>query len=253
MEILGGAVASGQLRGDNITAWDNIATYWDQTLGTGNDMYRECLLPTLQELANPQAGELALDLGTGSGLIGALLATSGAHVTAVDGFKSMLEAAETRVKEGGLGIAFKVVNLARGDSLEAFVERHSTFDLITFSMTLKELPDLEPLARAVSKLLAPGGRVVIVNLHPVFSKPAGHRVMKVLENDGTGKQKPHRHIKVSRYLDIKPVKSEAIRGQPHPLSILDPFFRAGLVMDAMREPGFSGSNDLSQLQPYHNF
>jgi ubiquinone/menaquinone biosynthesis C-methylase UbiE len=63
-------------------------------------MYRECLLLALQELANPQAGELALDLGTGSGLVAALLATLGAYVTAVDSSKSMLEAAESRVKEG---------------------------------------------------------------------------------------------------------------------------------------------------------
>lgn len=41
--------------------------------------------------------------------------------------------------------------------------------------------------------------------------------MEVLENDATGKQEFHGYIKVSNYLDIQPVKSEALRGQPHPL------------------------------------
>ncbi|TLD09892.1 hypothetical protein PgNI_05867 [Pyricularia grisea] len=240
--------------GDNVQAWDNIAGYWDQTLGDGNDLYQECLLPVVRELADPQDGELALDLGTGSAVIAGLLASLGAKVTAVDASKSMLAKAEARTKQANLDIAFEVVNLLDPESLESFSSCHP-------SMTLKELPDLEPLAAALPKLLAPDGRVVIVNLHPVFSKPAGHRVMEVLENSDTGKQEVHRHIKVSNYLDIQPVKSEALRGQPYPLnlfhrpfwSLLDPFFRNGLVMDAMREPGFAGSSDPFQLQSYHNF
>ncbi|KAI0127476.1 S-adenosyl-L-methionine-dependent methyltransferase [Xylariales sp. AK1849] len=260
-EKVANSVVGQQVDGDNLAAWEDIATYWDQTLGNGNDMYHECLLPAVQELANVQEGERALDLGTGSAVIAAVLATCGAHVTAVDGSKSMLEKAEIRAKDARLNMTFEVVNLLDTVSLDAFGQRHPRFDLITCSMTLKELPDLEPLAAALPKLLAPRGRVVMVNLHPVFSKPAGHRVMEILENDETGKQESHRHIKVSRYLDIQPVKSEALRGQPYPLtlfhrpfwSLMDPFFRNGLVMDAMREPGFTGSSNPSQLQSYHNF
>lgn len=41
--------------------------------------------------------------------------------------------------------------------------------------------------------------------------------MEVLEDGTTGKQEFHTHIKVTKYLDIEPVKSEALRGQPYPL------------------------------------
>jgi hypothetical protein len=34
---------------------------------------------------------------------------------------------------------------------------------------------------------------------------------------------------------------------------MDPFFRHGLVLDAMREPAFKGEPVLSQAQSYHNF
>ncbi|KAK2773510.1 methyltransferase type 11 [Colletotrichum kahawae] len=219
---------------NNLATWDNIANFWDKSLGNGNDMYQECLLPTIQELGAPQKGERALDLGTGSAVIAAVLATSGARVTAVDGSKLMLAKAEVRAKDAKLDINFEVVNLLDTASLDDFSRRHN--------------------------------RIVIVNLHPAFSNPAGHRAMEVLENEQTGKQEFHRHIKVSKYLDVAPVKSEALRGQPYPLnlyhrpfwSLLEPFFRNGLVMDAMREPGFTGPDDpsqlqSSQLQSYHNF
>ncbi|KAI8235663.1 hypothetical protein K4K54_005681 [Colletotrichum sp. SAR 10_86] len=135
------------------------------------------------ELGAPQKGERALDLGTGSAVIAAVLATSGAEVTAVDGSKLMLEKAEIRAKDAKLDMTFEVVDLLDTESLDDFSQRHPRFDLITCSMTLKELPDLEPLAAALPKLLAPGGR----------------------------------HIKVSKYLNVAPVKSEALRGQPYPL------------------------------------
>jgi len=76
--------------------------------------------------------------------------------------------------------------------------------------------------------------VVNVDLHPAFSKPAGHRGMEIFEDPETGKQQLKTYIKVMRYLNIPPSKSEAVRGQPEPLvsyphtldcSIADPLFR----------------------------
>lgn len=123
-EEVANSLADQQVAGDNIAAWDNIAAYWDQTLGNGNDLYHECLLPAIQELGNPQKGERALDLGTGSAVIAAVLATSGAHVTAVDGSPLMLEKAEIRAKDAGLNMTFEVVNLLDTASLDAFSQRH---------------------------------------------------------------------------------------------------------------------------------
>lgn len=162
--------------GDNIEAWDSIASHWDKTLGDGNDMYHECLLPTIRELADPQMGERALDLGTGSAVIAAMLASSGAKVTAVDGSRAMLEKAVIRARNARLDITAQEVNLLDPDSLDRFCQSSPKsgiplarttgmvmltarrFSLITCSMTLKELPDLEPIAEAIPRLLAPHGR-----------------------------------------------------------------------------------------------
>ncbi|KAH6656318.1 S-adenosyl-L-methionine-dependent methyltransferase [Truncatella angustata] len=271
--VSSGSVPNEQLNKENLAAWDSVAEYWDQTLQNGNDMYEECLLPTVRELVglSPDGpslgltGQRALDLGTGSAVIAGELVKAGATMTAADGSQGMLEKARWRSAMLGLDMVFDVVDLMDSESLDAFATRHSEkFDIITISMTLKELADLNPLARALPKLLAPKGRVIIVNLHPVFSKPAGHRCIEVLENDETGKQELHRYIKVRRYLDIPPVRSEALRGQPKPLmlfhrpfwSVLEPFLQSGMVLDAMREPGFKGEpngEQAAQAQNYHNF
>jgi hypothetical protein len=66
-------------------------------------------------------------------------------------------------------------------------------------------------------MLKPTGRIVIVDLHPAFSKPAGHRGMEIFEDPQTGKQQLSTYIKVPKYLNIPPVLSEAIRGQSQPL------------------------------------
>jgi len=251
-----------RLNEENLDIWDRVAEYWDQSLGSGNDLYQECILPTIKELTALHGDEQVLDLGTGSAIIAAALAAAGAQVTAADGSRRMLENAERRSAKAGLSIKFEMVDLIDESSLEDLTVRYpGKFDVVILSMTLKEMSAIGPLAKALPRLLSSRGRVVVVNLHPVFSKPSGHRAIEVLENDETGEQEFQRYIKVTRYLDIEPVKSEALRGQPFPLilfhrpfwSLLDPFFRNGLVMDAMREPAFSGALDSSQAQSYHNF
>lgn len=108
----------------HLATWDNVANYWDRSLGNGNDMYRECLLPTIEELGAPQKGERVLDLGTGSAVTAAILAASGTCVTAVDGSKSTLDKAEIRAKNANLDIAFEVVDLLDTASLDDFSRRH---------------------------------------------------------------------------------------------------------------------------------
>ncbi|KAI1259237.1 S-adenosyl-L-methionine-dependent methyltransferase [Xylariaceae sp. FL1019] len=244
----------------NIDAWDSFAKHWNPNV-VENDMYRECLLPTLRELAGIGGedeqikvlqGQWALDLGTGDGLIAEMLRKAGAFVIAVDASQEMRRIAENRFKGNKIsGIELKSVNLQDKDSLSTFVtdmgEETRRFDLITCSLTLKELPRLDLLAEALPKLLKPDGRVVVVDLHPVLSKPAGHRVMEVKE-DEKGTQIFPNHIEVTRYLDIPPVPTRSYKEEEGvPLvtttyhrsvsALLQPFFENQLVMDAMREPG----------------
>jgi len=73
-------------------------------------------------------------------------------------------------------------------------------------------------------MLKPKGRIVVIDLHPAFSKPAGHRGMEIFEDPSTGKQQLSTYIKVPKYLNIPPCLSEAVRGQAEPLVSHSPSF-----------------------------
>ncbi|KAK5733833.1 hypothetical protein LTR17_009385 [Elasticomyces elasticus] len=252
---------------DNRKTWDAIADWWElkhsENGSDGTDMFTECLLPQVEDLAGWKEGETVLDLGAGSGIICRMFAKNGAKVTGLDYSQPMLEKARKRAESDGLAVEYDFIDLMDIDNMKDYASKHpEKFDIITISTTLKSLPSLEPIAEALPLLLKPDGRIVNVDLHPAFSKPAGHRGMEVFEDPETGKQQLKTYIKVTQYLDIAPSKSEAVRGQPKPLttyhrpfwSLLDPFFRNGLVMDAMREPAFeTKGGDPEHPQSYHNF
>ncbi|KAF7195315.1 Ubiquinone/menaquinone biosynthesis C-methyltransferase UbiE [Pseudocercospora fuligena] len=264
---------------DNLVAWDNIAEAWEQEqsrdpvlggkVNDGNDMYQQCLLPVVDELANWRPGESVLDLGAGTGIIARLFARKGAHVTGLDFSEKMLTKGRESVKAKGFegSVEYGYIDLMNQQNMAEYMlgrenaPHEGKFDLITISTTLKSLPDLTPISEALPSMLKPGGRIVIVDLHPAFSKPAGHRGIEILEDPATGKQQQNNYIKVPKYLDIPPSRSEAVRGQPEPIwlfhrpfhALLEPFFKNDLMLDAMREPAFRGEpRDLPVGQANHN-
>lgn len=96
------------------------------------------------------------DLGCGTGSLSVLLAQDGHHVVGVDRSSAMLEHAAA--KAGAAGVS---VELHRGDAgMPPFAGR--TFDVLLSRHVVWALPDpAAALARWVS-LLAPGGRLVLV-------------------------------------------------------------------------------------------
>ncbi|KAF2158488.1 hypothetical protein M409DRAFT_61622 [Zasmidium cellare ATCC 36951] len=299
-ELYSGLTNEGysQYKKDNLEAWEQMAEQWEtfQSLegADGNDMFNQCLLPVVAELAGLRTederpvkklehwrpGERVLDLGAGSGIVARMFAKHGAHVTALDNSQAMLEKGRERATRQNLSgqITYDYIDLTDYSIMENYMRDKESvcrlpafalfanglrrpYDIVTISTTVKSLPDIEPLAKALPLMLKPEGRIVLVELHPAFSKPAGHRGMEIFENPKTGKQQLSTYIKVPQYLNIPPTKSEAVRGQPEPLwffhrpfwALMDPFFRNGLVLDAMREPAFKGDPMPSQAQNYHNF
>jgi SAM-dependent methyltransferase len=106
----------------------------------------------------------AADLGCGTGRTGAWLAERG--VGAIDGVDlspAMLEAARDRgahrsLREGEVG----------DTGLDA-----GAYDLVVCCLVDEHLADLRPLYAEAARLAAPGGRFVIVGLHPHFIVASG--------------------------------------------------------------------------------
>ncbi|KAK3377343.1 S-adenosyl-L-methionine-dependent methyltransferase [Lasiosphaeria ovina] len=246
------------------STWDKIANWWDQKLLDGNDMFLELILPTIDELADVKPGQRVLDIGTGNGIVARRLARDGVDVLATDYSLGQIENARRRTEKSAHAaqIAFEQLDLLSRPALDDFAQRHpEEFDVVTGSMLLKELSDLRPLAEFLPKILKPTGRAIFANLHPAFHKPGAHRLIEVVENPDTGAQEIKGSIKVEKYLNIGPVQSSALRGQPEPLTwfhrpiheLLEPFFDAGLALNKVREPSFNDGLDTAQAQSYHNF
>jgi ubiquinone/menaquinone biosynthesis C-methylase UbiE len=119
--------------------------------------------------ALPPAGGRAVDLGCGAGRHAVLLAERFAHVDAVDLSLPMIEIA--RARRSRPNVAYQ-----QADLLEA--TGSGEYDLVLSVMTLHHVPDLKAALAHIKRLLAPGGRIVLVDSYLAGS--ALHPALRIL-------------------------------------------------------------------------
>jgi len=106
-------------------------------------------------LAQPKAGERALDVGTGTGHFACLLAKQGLQVIGLDSSEAMLRVA----REKGAPVHWQ-----RGEA-EALPFPTGSFDLVLSVTTLEFVRDPAQALQEMYRVLAPGGRMVIAVLN----------------------------------------------------------------------------------------
>lgn len=114
----------------------------------------QVVMPLLESLAGP--GVRALDAACGTGRHAATLDRHGCETTGVDSSVEMLEVARAKVPNA----RFEV-----GD-LESLPFADAEFDLITISLALCHLADPSRAVAELSRVLRPGGTLVIADPHP---------------------------------------------------------------------------------------
>jgi hypothetical protein len=115
-------------------------------------------------------------------------------------------------------------------------------------MALMDMPVIAPLYRAVRRLLRPNGRFVFASAHPAFNSNSPTFLAELADQDG--KLVTSSAMKIAVYLRVPPVKGMGAPNEPAPHyyyhrplhELLGQAFAAGLVMDALEEPGFSPEN-----------
>ena len=106
------------------------------------------------------AGLSLIDIGSGGGLIAEPMRRMGFEVTAVDASSENIGTARAHADEQGLDIAYRAATV---EQVEA--EGAGPFDVVLVLEIIEHVADPEAFLRACSRLVAPGGIMVVATLN----------------------------------------------------------------------------------------
>ncbi len=205
--------------------WRDLAKPWILESREGKNPTRNGLLdqPMLEQCGDV-AGLRALDCGCGEGRFCRILVERGAaYVLGVDLCQPMIDAArelQTSNDDYQLG---DVQDLS-------FLEAES-FDLAVSYLNQCDLADFDSNTREVFRVLKPGGRFVVANLHPMNPAVGTWHT----END------ERQHVILDRYFDERPIHwtmmgVEFTNFHRTLTTYLSSFFEAGFMLERLVEP-----------------
>ena len=135
--------------------WDESASAWIADIGARGDYAREFVLD------RPMIGRIegrdfrrALDIGCGEGRFCRMLRQLGIGAVGIDPTEALIQYARQLDPEGEY-------HLGEAEAL-GFADR--SFDLIVSNLTLIDIPDVRAAIAEMSRVLEPGGTLLIANL-----------------------------------------------------------------------------------------
>ena len=148
-------------RPDPGAVWERHARWWQAEFTEGADVeYTEQLLPLAAR--HMRGASSVLDVGCGEGQIARLAVSGGAtRVVGVDA--SAAQIAEARRRGGG-------ASYARA-SATGLPVAGASFDVVVSCLVLEHVADLDAALDEVSRVVRPGGRLVLFINHPMFQTP----------------------------------------------------------------------------------
>jgi 2-polyprenyl-3-methyl-5-hydroxy-6-metoxy-1,4-benzoquinol methylase len=202
---------SDKLIAESRDIWDTNAEAWDKKIGGGGGWQSTIIAPMVEQMLGIQPGETVLDIACGNGIFSRRLAELGAHVVASDFSPKLIELARQRTIENMDQIEYHVVDATDENQLMNLAgQAERRFDAAVCNNAIMDMPAIEPLFRAVAKLLKPGGRFVFSVMHPCFNGQSIAMLAELPDYD----QEPTYAIKIRRYLSAEVTKGLAISEQP---------------------------------------
>ena len=202
------------------TQWTESAQDWidaDQAVRTG--MLDRWMLDSLGDVS----GKSAIDIGCGEGRFSRLLSGLGATVTGIDLTGPFIERARSLSTD-------ETYLLGNAETLDGI--DNDTYDIAVSYIVLVDLQDFRSAVKAAYRVLRPGGRFVVCNIHP----------MRSCVEDGWIKQGDTKlFYPVDNYTDEGPRRIQLVRRKirqhaPHPLQLHQCVPRRRIRLQALREP-----------------
>lgn len=167
--------------------WDESAEAWIASIGVEGDFSRACVLDKPM-LARVRAGnfEYALDAGCGEGRFSRLLQGIGVRTVGIDPTARLIDEARRRDPSGD----YRVGNA------EDLPFANNTFDLVVGYLVLMDIPDVATAIAEMTRVLKPGGRLLIANLTSFSTAGEGWS------------NEPERRFCIDHYLDTRALLSE---------------------------------------------
>ena len=170
--------------------------------------------PIVRSIVGQLEPGVALDAACGTGRHAAMLADLGWHVIGVDATPAMLEVAKAKMAEADF----------RAGRLEALPVEDASVDVVTCALALTHVEELGPVINEFARVLKPGGRIVLSDIHPFNVFLGGGAVFPTGDEAITVNYVPNLLHPVSEYVTafvgaglavracVEPTITEAIAG-----------------------------------------
>jgi len=145
----------------------NAYNSWSSQYDTNENKTRDLEALALQKILQGKSFKHCLEIGCGTGKNIAWLLSICDQITAIDLSKGMLDIAKNKIQSDK-------VNFIEVDITNDWTFAKHTYDLVTFSLMLEHIEDLDAVFQKVSKVTAVGSLVYIGELHP-FKQYAGSK------------------------------------------------------------------------------
>lgn len=141
--------------------------HWAEQYDSNNNLTRDLEAKVLREILAEFHFDSILEIGCGTGKNSVWLAEKTNQLVSVDFSEEMLAKANEKVTDVHL-------QFVQADILQAWTFATKPADLVSFSLVLEHIEDLDHIFRETSSALKPGGHVYIGELHP-FKQYAGSK------------------------------------------------------------------------------
>ena len=132
---------------------------WAEQYDSNHNKTRDLEAIALRETLSDFSFNHCLEIGCGTGKNSVWLVTKAQHLTAVDLSEEMLRVAKEK-------LASTNTEFIQADINGSWTFARTKYDLVTFSLVLEHIRDLEIIFEKVSAVLEKGGHVYIGELHP---------------------------------------------------------------------------------------